>query len=292
MTDSPRLGGIACVTVRTPDLAAAEEAYGAHLGYRAISKAPITTAQAGIWGLPGLSGARSLLMAPPVGDDCVFRFIEAPAEPGYRAFTRHGWNAAELIVARVDPLAERLANSPFEIVAPPMDLSFCSDIRAMQIRGPGGEILYLTEFKKPVPGLDAPPARCEVDRVFIVIVGGSSLDDMQSFYAERFAVPRAPAMESRVQTMALEFGLPRDHRFRLAALPLRERCYIEADEMPSGAEASDQGGLAPGISMVSFLGDLPGPATAGLPAYAPYGPGRRAACIQGAAGEMLEIISD
>jgi hypothetical protein len=292
--DGPRLGGIACVTVRTPELTAAEEAYGRHLGYRVTSKATITAAQAAIWGLPGLAGARSLLMAPPAGDDCVFRFIEAPAEPGYRAFTRHGWNAAELMVARVDPLAEKLSNSPFEIVAPPMDLSFCSDIRAMQIRGPGGEILYLTEFKRPVPGLDAPPARCEVDRVFIVIVGGASLDQMQSFYAERFAVPKAPAMESRVQTMALEFGLPREHRFRLAALPLRERCYIEADEMPPAAKAlgTDGGGLPPGIAMVSFMGGLTGAATTGLPEGAPYVNGCRTACMRGAAGELLEIISN
>ena len=212
-------------------------------------------------------------MAPAAADDFVFRFIEAPAEPGYRAFTRHGWNAAELIVARVDVLAERLASSPFEIVAPPMDLSFCPDIRAMQVRGPGGEILYLTEFKKPVPGLEAPPARCEVDRTFIVIAGGASLDAMQDFYAMRFAVPRAPALESRVQTMALEFGLSREHRFRIAALPLGGRCYIEADEMPAAAQPlpAEQHELPPGIAIVSFLG-------------------AQQSGIDGTAGEMLEII--
>ena len=218
-------------------------------------------------------------MAPAAADDFVFRFIESPVEPGYRAFSRHGWNAAELIVAKVDALADRLAASPFEIVAPPMDLSFCPDIRAMQIRGPGGEILYLTEFKKPVPGLDAPPARCEVDRTFIVIAGGASLDAMQDFYAARFNVPRAPALESRVQTMALEFGLPREHRFRIAALPLGGSCYIEADEMPAAAQAlaTEQHELPPGISIVSFLG-------------APQAGADGISCVRGAAGELIEII--
>ncbi len=218
-------------------------------------------------------------MAPAAADDFVFRFIEMPAEPGYRAFSRHGWNAAELIVASVDALAQRLASSPFEIVAPPMDLSFCPDIRAMQVRGPGGEILYLTEFKKPVPGLEAPPARCEVDRTFIVIAGGASLDAMQDFYATRFAVPRAPALESRVQTMALEFGLSREHRFRIAALPLGGRCYIEADEMPAAAQPlpAEQYELPPGIAIVSFLG-------------APQAGMDSISCIRGAAGEILEII--
>ena len=232
-----------------------------------------------MWRIPRAEGRRCLRMAPAAADDFVFRFIETPAEPGYRAFSWHGWNAAELIVARVDVLAERLAASPFEIIAPPMDLSFCPDIRAMQIRGPGGEIIYLTEFKKQVPGLDAPPARCEVDGAFIVIAGGPSLDAMQDFYATRFDVARTPALESRVQTMALEFGLSREHRFRIAALPLGGSCYIEADEMPAAARPlpAEQHELPPGIAIVSFLG-VPQTGTDGI------------SCIRGAAGEMLEII--
>lgn len=237
-------------------------------------------------------------MAPEAATDFVFRFIELPAEPGYRAFTRHGWHAAELIVDRVDPLADQLRDSPFEIVAPPLDLSFCPDIRAMQIRGPGGEILYLTEFKKPVPGLDSPPARCAVDRTFIVIVGGGSLDGMQSYFNGAFGVPRTPAMESRVQTMALEFGLSREHRFRIAALPLLGRCYIEADEMPAQAQPlpAAQQELPAGIAMVSFFaettaGEQPGAVLAAPPDDGPpYAGASGVACVRGAAGELLELI--
>lgn len=237
-------------------------------------------------------------MAPAAATDFVFRFIELPPVPGYRAFKSHGWQAAELIVACVDDLAERFRDSPFEVVAPPMDLSFCPDIRAMQIRGPGGEILYLTEFKKPVPGLDAPPARAAVDRTFIVIVGGASLDDMQQYFNDAFGVPRGQAMESRVQTMALEFGLSREHRFRIAALPLTGRCYIEADQMPAEAAALPliHRELPAGIAMVSF--DLK--ATAGQDgssrtpppdAGPPYADATAVDCVRGAAGEILELIS-
>lgn len=263
-----------------------------------VGRGPVTESQATLWGVPGLAGTPALLMAPEAGTDFVFRFVEQAAQPGYRAFTRHGWHAAELIVDRVDPLADALHDSPFEIVAPPLDLSFCPEIRAMQIRGPGGEILYLTEFKKPVPGLDAPPPRCAVDRTFIVILGGASLDGLQDFYQDTFGVPRAPAMESRVQTMALEFGLSREHRFRLAALPLLGRCYIEADEMPPAAQPlpAEQRELPPGIAMVSFVGELP----AGVPGLrlaadppgdqAPYTGAGSVACLRGAAGELLEVI--
>lgn len=250
-----------------------------------------------LWGIEGLAGTPSMLMAPAAANDFVFRFIELPVDPGYRAFTRHGWHAAELIVDKVDDLASKLHGSPFEIVAPPLDLSFCPDIRAMQIRGPGGEILYLTEFKKQVPGLEAPPARCAVDRTFIVIVGGSSLTDMQRWFTNAFGVPPGQAMESRVQTMALEFGLSREHRFRIAALPLVDRCYIEADEMP--ANAAPLPGklleLPAGIAMVSFcmtgpLVDVAGPASLPPDLGPPYAGTSNVACVRGAAGELIELI--
>jgi len=236
-------------------------------------------------------------MAPEAGTDFVFRFVEQPAEPGYRAFRRHGWQAAELIVERVDKLAKRLEASPFEIVAPPMDLSFCPDIRAMQVRGPGGEILYLTEFKKAVEGLDAPPARSAVDRTFIVIVGGASLAELQQYFHREFGVPQSPAVESRVQTMALEFGLSREHRFRIAALPLMGSCYIEADEMPGDAERLpvEHDDLPAGIAMVSFhLKPASGARADGLAAPPgngpPYSGASGALCVRGAAGELLELI--
>ncbi|MBL8202483.1 MAG: hypothetical protein JNK40_16070 [Chromatiales bacterium] len=289
------MGPIACVTIRTPSLEASEAAYGQFLHYRPVGRGGISAAESTLWGVPGLAGTPYLLMAPEAATDFVFRFVELPPEPGYRAFRRHGWQAAELIVDRVDPLAERLRNSPFEIVAPPLDLSFCPDIRAMQIRGPGGEIIYLTEFKKPVPGLEAPPARCAVDRTFIVIVGGKSLEGMQRYFRDTFGVPETPAMESRVQTMALEFGLSREHRFRLAALPLLGRCYIEADEMPPAAQPLPERhtGLPAGISMVSFCSPaLAGNGRASAPpdSIPPYAGATGVECVRGAAGELLEII--
>jgi hypothetical protein len=283
--------------VRTPSLAATEAAYSQLLRYRVVGRKPVSAAQSSLWGIHGLAGTPALLMAPEMATDFVFRFVELPAEPGYRAFKRHGWQAAELIVDCVDSLADRFHDSAFEIVAPPMDLSFCTDIRAMQIRGPGGEILYLTEFKKPVAGLDAPAARSAVDRTFIVIVGGASLDDMQQYFSGEFGIPRMQPMESRVQTMALEFGLSREHRFRIAALPLLDRCYIEADEMPAEAQPlpEAQHDLPAGIAMVSFYAATPpggtGSRQATLPDDAPpYAGGSGVDCVRGAAGELLELI--
>jgi len=295
MNDTPtqaRLGPILAVTVCTPDLHASIEAYTRTLHYRELRRSRISREQASLWQRPALAGRPYALLVPQAADDFVFRIVESPEAGVDAAFTRHGWNAAELIVAKVDPLADQLANSPFEIVAPPLDLSFCSDIRAMQIRGPAGEILYLTEFKRPVPGLPAPPARCAVDRTFIVIVGGASLARLQEFYEREFAVPHTEPMESRVQTMALAFGLSREHRFRIAALPLAGRSFVEADEMPAAARPLDPEatGFPPGIAMVSFAGTTELVAARAAPAEPPYPGDARAQCRPGSAGELLEII--
>lgn len=275
MTDEPRIGPIAGVTVATPDLAASENAYVRWLGYRVSKRGQVGRAQALAWGSPAVEGARYVVLHPEAGKDFTFRFIATPAAPDYRAFSAFGWNAAELIVRDVDAMAEQLAGSAFQILGPPQDLSFTDAIRAMQVRGPAGEILYLTEFRRELPTLPAPPARCNVDRVFIVIVGGSSLNELLAFYTTTFAVPPPQRMESRVKAMSEAFGLSPEHRYQIAALSLRGNCYIEADQMPPAAAAPHfaQGHLPPGIAIVSVAGS------------------GHARCVSGPAGELIEIVS-
>jgi hypothetical protein len=258
-------------------LAATEDAYVSHLGYRVGQRGKISAEQAKTWERPGAAGSRYVTVHPEAGEDFEFRFIEAPDPGHYRAFSCFGWNAAELIVRDVDAMAEELADSAFEILGPPQDLSFTDAIRAMQVRGPAGEILYLTQFKRKLAPLPFPPARCKVDRVFIVIVGGHSLDELLDFYTTVFAVPPPQRMESRVKAMSEVFGLSPEHRFRIAALPLRGSCYIEADEMPPAAKPPPTPGedLPPGIALVSFRSADP----------------TRADCLTGAAGEIIELVA-
>jgi catechol 2,3-dioxygenase-like lactoylglutathione lyase family enzyme len=275
MSPSGTIGPITSVTIVTPDLAASEAAYSGHLGYRPVARGRISAVQAHRWGRLAAEGARYVSLQPERAADFEFRFVEAPMAPAYRAFSRFGWNAAELIVRDVDAIAEKLADSPFEMLGPPQDLSFTDAIRAMQVRGPAGEILYLTQFKRQLPALPAPPARSDVDRVFIVIVGGPSLDDLLAFYTSSFGLPLPQRMESRVKAMSEAFGLSPEHRYQIAALPLLAHCYIEADQMPTAAAPPDVPAdqLPPGIAVVSFRSQA-GPAPV---------------CLTGPAGEIIEL---
>lgn len=277
MSNEARIGPLSGVTIATPDLEASERAYVRDLGYRAGTRGTIGREQAHAWNCPAATGARYVTVHPQAGDDFFFRFVESPLQRGYRAFSDFGWNAAELIVSDVDAMAVELATGAFEILGPPQDLSFTDAIRAMQVRGPAGEILYLTQFKRDLASLPAPPARCKVDRVFIVIVAGPSLDELLSFYTARFGVPAPQRMESRVKAMSEALGLSPEHRYQIAALPLRGRCYVEADQMPppKNALAIPAGHLPRGIAVVEFRS--PDPSARG--------------CVLGPAGEIIEIVA-
>jgi hypothetical protein len=292
---SKTLGPIACVTVTTADIDAVESCYTQFLDHRVVGRGRISEGVANLWGCEGVADSRYILLSPEAGNECVFRFIESPSgSDPYIPFSTYGWNAAEIMVQNVDAMADRLANSPFKIIGAPANLSFTDDIRAMQILGPGRELLYLTEFKKPIPGLDTPVARCAVDRVFIVILGGPSMHGLQSFYAENFSVPGAPAVDSRVKGMSAAFGNSPEHKYPIAALPLAGQTLIEVDEMPPQAtgRSFETGFLPAGIAMVSFVADglKSSHALDGAGDEPPYHQSGAVTCSTGVAGELIEII--
>jgi hypothetical protein len=248
------LGAIRRVTITAHDLKAVEQAYCDFLEYHVTDRSQVSDAEADAWNAPAMAGAESLTLQPASGDDFEFRFVAGPAYLDYVPLTTWGWNASEIMVQNVDALAPRFENSPFEIVGEPRNLSFSDDIRAMQLRGPADEIVYLTEFKNPVPGLSVPTARSAVDRTFIVILGGASMDELQNFYHNTFGVPKAPVVESRVTMLSKALGVSIETLYPIAAMTLEGESLIEADEMPAqvGARQAQAGYLPPGIALVGF----------------------------------------
>jgi catechol 2,3-dioxygenase-like lactoylglutathione lyase family enzyme len=291
------LGRISTVTINTPDLPAAAAAYQRYLGYRVVDDGALGRDVARAWGRPQLAGQRSLLMEPESGAETYLRFVQGPAYVDYEPLGCVGWNAAELIVRDVDALAQRLAGSPFRVLEPPGDRSLGDNFRAMQVVGPAREVLNLTEVRERLAAFDTPEAASAVDRVFIVILGGTSLEALQDYYHLQFGVTRVPVLPAVVPAISARYGLARDFKHAIAALPLAGQCYVEAGEMPPAVahRPCDPGQLPPGIAMVSFeVGRLPdvlpstlGPAQAG-PGL-PYA-GRRARACVGAAGELIELI--
>jgi hypothetical protein len=248
------LGAIRRVTISCNNLEAMEHAYGEYLGYQVSSRGAITQTEADAWGAPAMAGAANLSMQPAVGNDFEFRFVAGATYPDYVPLTTYGWNASEIMVENVDAMAERVANSPFKIVGEPRNLSFSDDIRAMQLCGPANEIVYLTEFKNPVPGLSVPTPRSPVDRTFIVILGGGSMHELQDFYHNTFGIARTPIVESRVTMLSKALNVSIETLYPIAALTLEGDSLLEVDEMPVsvGPRACSDGYLPPGIASVGF----------------------------------------
>ena len=297
MSATALLGPIGTVTVATADPAALAVEYERWLGYGVVERRAVSEAEARAWGAPGVAGRPQVLLAPAGRGDSYLRFVESRRPPGYVPLRHLGWNAAEHIVQDCDAVARQLAGSPFEIIGPPADLSFSDQIRAMQVRGPADEVLYLTQIKSKLPIFDTPDAEYPVDRVFIVILGGATMEGLQDAYASRFGVPRAPVIPSKISVLANAYGAPADTLYSIAALPLRGQSFIEADAMPAAAEPRPclPGELPPAIAIVSFEAEtLPaGVEWLAPPAALPGLPyrGRLAGTCRGPAGELVEVIA-
>jgi hypothetical protein len=292
----PSIGPISCVTFAAPELQHMIDSYRLFLGYQLVDHGRLSDEQASLWALPRLTGRRYALMLPEGEGQTFLRFVESKPAPDYVPFKHMGWNAAEIMVQDTDQAAARLSGSPFRMIGPPANLSISNKIRAAQALGPSNEALYLTSFSEKLPQFDTPDAKHFIDRVFIMILGSASVQEVNAFYKTHFGVADAPVVPCVISVLSKAHGIPPDTRHDLAALPLQGQSYIEVDRMPEGTHerTARDGELPPAIAIVSFgVKKLPSsldwiaPPKA-LP-QAPYH-GRKAGLCRGVAGELIELI--
>lgn len=277
----PRIGPPRCGTVVVADADAGIAAYRDHLDLHVISDAPLPSTQAAAWGQPSLAGLRCVLMGADAADPSThwLRLLAVPGATAPAPMRQRGWLALEVLVRDVVALGRRLQavdGGPFRILGQPRPLSVSDDIWAMQVAGPGGETLYLTEVRAPVPPFELPMnARFTAERLFIPVLSAPSRDDALAWYTER-AGGSGFRFESRVSALSRALGLDPEHRRAVATLGLAGRSIIEIDEVPEHpAPPAVAAGLPAGLAMVSLHAD-------GLPA----GPTLEA----GPAGEWIEWL--
>ncbi len=290
---------IAIVTHCVPDLRTVVDAWTKHLGFEVADQGILGAGLCAIWNAPAAVGQRYCTLLPESGQDSYIRFIETADPGGYGPPMTFGWNATELLVRDVDGLAARLRGSPFTVLGGPGDLYPRPRApRAMQVVGPSGELIYFTRILPGGSRYGLHGARSEVDRVFIVTVGGPSSEQMHAFYGGPLGLRIMDRMPFFNSILADGCGVPATTVFPTSIARIPGRSFlVEMDEYPQGAQprVRREGHLPPGMSMVSFrvnrLGDTPVPMRApprtinGIP----YG-GRRVAVIEGNAGEWLELI--
>lgn len=278
------LGAIRAVTITTGDLALAEHAWTAFMGYRVADRGRVPHTLALSWGAPSVSGRKYVALGPASGEPTVLRFVDQPTPAGYSPVGSLGWSTTEITVENSDRLYDVIKDSPFKVLHKPHVIPTYPYLKAMQAEGPSGERLNLTWINPPQPGIAV--AKSFVGRCFIAVQGTPDLPGTLRYFRETFG---SEVGEVRV--------VPEVPRIELAVVNLADGCKIEADQYPSGARPKPrpEGGLPPGLALVSF--DSPGFARlAGrcltAPVKASMAPlhGRSAATMVGFAGELIELI--
>jgi catechol 2,3-dioxygenase-like lactoylglutathione lyase family enzyme len=288
------LGSICAVTMVVPDLAPMQAAYTAFLGMRVVARGAVSPEDASRWGTPAASGCAYVALMPETGEETCLRFIAAPDLPPAPAFVSFGWNATEITVRDTDALAARLEGSPFRMIGPPANLKGFEWIRAMQVLGPCGECLYLTDVRKDA---SLAQAKAEIGQVFIVVVGGPDIGALQAFYRSHFSNDVSDSVAIPIGVISNAHKLPADYLHSLALVTLPEGTRIELDQYPpqAAARATLPGHLPPGLAMVSFrVKNFPEHGLLAPPSASDMAPfvGARTACLRGGAGELIELVEE
>ena len=270
---APSLGPAVAATIITRDLDHSIAAYTQHLGQQLSSEQAFDATQARACGWDALAGNRSAWLANALGEPWL-QLVEHGAATSMAPFTHYGWLSLEVAVADVDALGESLANSPFEIIGPPADLAMSDAIRAMQVVGPDGEVLYLTQIKRPVAGFELPTARCAVDRLFIPVM---TCPDREAALAHYAALSGNDGLrfETRITVINRALGFDKNREHPVATLQLRGATLIEIDQVDQLAAAPFGGPTLPGgIALIHFAH-----------------PSARPGIYNGAAGERYQLIT-
>jgi hypothetical protein len=287
-------------TITATDLEQVVRDYGRWLDYKVRERGRVSGTQAASWGAPKTAGRPYVLMSTDAAPDVFIRAVRAPAVRGYQPMRSYGWNAIEIIVDNPDALHQKLRASPFAVIGEPAPLGGYPSIRAFQLRGPSGEVLYLTAETGDRSKSILPAANGPVGRVFIMVLAGPDIEQLLAWYADHFSMARNPVRERPVGVLRRAQGLAPDATVPLTTLRLANAGnLIELDGYGAGTGPRSviSGDLPPGVAMASFavhsLDDirLPFIRPPSVQAGAAYG-GRRSATARGPAGELVELIEE
>lgn len=302
VTPGGNLGPVLGATVLVRDAEAAARTYQTYLGYVRDSGGAVGDDLAAAWATPGMAGRKHVWMRPESGEPGWLRFVEGEAPPSYRPLASTGWSAIEIVVENTPELAKRLQapGSPFTVIGEPRPLGSYPDIVAMQVIGPDGEVLYLTNVPNGGGKHDIPSAKCFVDRIFIVVLAVPDFAANLADYKARFGLTQVSdhARGINFQGPAWGMDMPDFASLKMATLQLAGKSVIQVDQYTQAAPPRPvtPGQLPAGFAMTTFAVPSLTPHRASLigptarPAGAPYG-GRETGVVRAPGGELIELVS-
>lgn len=291
------LNPIRAATMGVADLEAAIGRFGSYFDYYQVEAGTVSTRLAEILGAPGLVGAAQAVLRPASQRKTDLRLIQASPQSGPAIMASIGWTALEICVDDVHRAHARFATGPFEVIGPPSAIAGLPTIHPMQIEGPDGETIFLTQILTDDPAAGLPVVQAPVDTLFIVVLACRDLAATAAWVERQLAAQVAPPVEIPYRTLSRAFGLPPDHRHTIATASRDGTIFLELDQYPAAAAARGRSalGLTRGVAMVTLLhpdlDSVPGPwhIAPGLCDGAIY-EGRRAGVLATPEGMLIELV--
>ena len=244
------------MTLRVPSLAEAVAAYHA-LGYEDAGESSAATIALSDPALEGLPHHSIVMSEEPFQTLTMVEWEGGVPTP----FAAPGWSAMEVLVKDLDALFEELP-AAFTVLNPPAALSFSDQIRAMQVAGPAGELIYFTEVSGEVPGFALPTPTRQVNQCFVMINAVTDIQQSIAFYAGLLECEAPSPMPARVSILSRTNGLDEEHRHDIAPIALGPGQLFELDQWV--ARPQDSGGaMLCGWHSLSLHRDAPPPAGMG-----------------------------
>jgi catechol 2,3-dioxygenase-like lactoylglutathione lyase family enzyme len=289
-------------TLSVADLSRARDNYARYMDYSVVEEGALDDALAASWGAPKSAGRRHAVMKPASGAEIFLRLIEQPPHPDYEPLKSYGWAAIEICVEDVLKTDARLKGGPFEVIGPPREIEGLPAIYPMQVKGPDGEIVYLTQIRSDLPAYDLPRATAPIDRLFIFVLACSDMHASIRFAVEKLGLAFGRDMQIVYTMLANAFGTPQEKLYTISTVIHERDVFFEFDQLPPWASPRPQhkGMLAPGVSLASLtvpdfdarvetLTDwlIAPPSIYPGPVYN----GRRAATVRGPDGSLFELVA-
>ena len=246
---------IRAATICCSDLDRSTALYTDWLGYSPEESGSIDGQLAASWGSPAMAGRRYAVLRPASGHDVFLRFVESDPHADFVPLRSFGWAAIEICVQDVLAVNERMLDSPFEIIGPPRKIEGLDAIHPMQVKGPDGEIVYLTQINSDLPDFDLPRAESLIDRLFILVMGCSDMNASLDWIAEHVGLDIGRRRMEIVYTMlAKAFDMPETELHAISTMVHERDVFLELDQLPATAASRPQhaGALPPGVAMGTF----------------------------------------
>ncbi len=242
-------------TLSVADLNRATDNYCQWLDYSVEEQGELDAGLAASWGAPNAAGRRFAVLRPASGRDIFIRFVENRIHPDYVPLRTYGWAAIEICVQDVLEANERMEKSPFEIIGPPREIEGLDAIYPMQVKGPDGEIVYLTQIRDDLPAFDLPRAEALIDRLFILVMACSDMNASLDWMAKHVGIEVGRRRMEIVYTMlANAFGLPVDDLHVISTMVHERDVFLELDQYPPQATVRPHydGELPQGVAVGTF----------------------------------------